>query len=126
MSALNPVCPRCQSTVVVKNGRIHNGRQNFKCKACGRQFVLNPTKKVIGQDTRKLIDKLLLEKLPLAGIARVTGVSEGWLQTYVNALVRCDSQASRCLVQKKGRLTIQCDVTCGLLSATKVTSNRSG
>ena len=69
----------------MKNGRIHNGRQNFKCKACGRQFVLNSTKKVIGQDTRELIDKLLLEKLPLAGIVRVTGVSETWLQTYVNA-----------------------------------------
>ncbi len=84
MSAPTLTCPRCQSTQVVKNGRIHNGRQNFKCKACGRQFVLNPTKKVIGQDTRELIDKLLLEKLPLAGIARVSGVSEGWLQTYVN------------------------------------------
>jgi hypothetical protein len=34
-----------------------------------------------------LIDKLLLEKLPLAGIARVTGVSERWLQTYVNTKV---------------------------------------
>ena len=85
MSAPALTCPRCQSTQVVKNGSIHNGRQNFKCKACGRQFVLNPTKKVIGQDTRELIDKLLLEKIPLAGIARVTGVSEGWLQTYVNA-----------------------------------------
>ena len=102
MSAPALTCPRCQSTQVVKNGRIHNGRQNFflktplprgnlaiggfrKCKNCGRQFVLNPTKKVIGQDTRELIDKLLLEKLPLAGIARVTGVSEGWLQTYINA-----------------------------------------
>jgi transposase-like protein len=69
----------------VKNGRIHNGRQNFKCKNCGSQFVLNPTKKIIGQDTRELIDKLLLERIPLAGIARVTGVSESWLQTYVNA-----------------------------------------
>jgi hypothetical protein len=27
---------------------------------------------------------LLLEKIPLAGIARVTEVSEPWLQNYVN------------------------------------------
>ncbi len=27
---------------------------------------------------------LLLEKIPLAGIARVAGVSEPWLQSYVN------------------------------------------
>jgi hypothetical protein len=26
-----------------------------------------------------------LEKIPLAGIARVVGVSEPWLQSYVNA-----------------------------------------
>jgi hypothetical protein len=31
-----------------------------------------------------LIDKLLLERLALAAIARVTGVSERWLQLYVN------------------------------------------
>jgi transposase len=40
---------------------------------------------MIGHETRNLIDKLLLERLSLAGIARVTGVSEQWLQTYVNA-----------------------------------------
>ncbi len=78
-------CPRCDSNQVVKNGKIHNGNQNFKCKACSRQFVQNPTKKVIGQDTKELIDNLLLEKIPLAGIARVTGVSERWLQNYVDA-----------------------------------------
>ncbi|MEL6138665.1 MAG: hypothetical protein AAFR42_14805 [Cyanobacteria bacterium J06628_6] len=27
---------------------------------------------------------LLLEKIPLAGIARVTGVSDSWLQDYLN------------------------------------------
>lgn len=78
-------CPRCSSNQVVKNGKIHNGNQNFKCKDCSRHFVQNPTKKVIGQHTKDLIDKLLLEKILLAGIARVTGVSERWLQTYVNA-----------------------------------------
>jgi len=32
-----------------------------------------------------LIDQLLLERISLAGIARVTGVSKKWLQDYVNA-----------------------------------------
>jgi hypothetical protein len=31
-----------------------------------------------------LIDKLLLERLLLAAIARITGVSERWLQNNVN------------------------------------------
>ena len=38
----------------------------------------------ISQEKKDFIDKLLLEKLPLVGIARVVGVSERWLQNYVN------------------------------------------
>jgi transposase-like protein len=69
---------------VVKNGRIHNGRQNHKCKNCGRQFVQNPRKQVISEEQKALIDRLLLEKISLAGIARAVQISESWLQTYVN------------------------------------------
>jgi transposase-like protein len=78
------VCPACASSQTVKNGHIHNGKQRFKCQTCGRQFVEHPTKKVIDQATRDLVDRLLLERISLAGIARVTQVSEQWLQTYVN------------------------------------------
>ena len=54
------------------------------CKDCGRQFVENPTNKKISRETWELVDKLLLEKIPLAGISRVTGISEPWIQNYVN------------------------------------------
>lgn len=84
MSDLQATCPVCQSTHVVKNGKIHHGKQNFKCRECGRQFIQNPQNKIIDQAIRTLIDKLLLEKIPLAGMARVVGVSELWLQSYVN------------------------------------------
>jgi transposase-like protein len=77
-------CPSCKSKDVVKNGFIHNVNQNHKCKACGRQFVEAPRQKLISQETKAMIDKLLLEKIPLAGIARVCDVSETWLQDYVN------------------------------------------
>lgn len=77
-------CPTCTSGEIVKNGRIHNGKQNYRCKTCGRQFVENPQNKLISRETKELINKLLLEKLPLAGIARVAEVSEPWLQDYVN------------------------------------------
>lgn len=79
-----PACPTCSSSSTVKNGRIHNGKQRFKCRDCGRQFIEQPTKKVIEQATRDLIDRLLLERISLAGIARAAQVSEQWLQTYVN------------------------------------------
>ncbi len=85
MSAVMISYPSCESQHTVKNGRIHNGKQNFKCRDCGRQFVQDPQNKVIDQATKDLIDNLLLERLALAGIARVTGVSELWLQRYGNA-----------------------------------------
>lgn len=79
-----PTCPNCTSARTVKNGHIHNGKQRFKCLACGRQFAEQPTKKVIDLATRELIDRLLLERISLAGIARAVQVSETWLQLYVN------------------------------------------
>ena len=84
MKVKKPSCPSCASKRITKNGCIHNGKQNHKCKDCGRQFVEHPQNKIISQATKELIDKLLLEKLPLAGIARVADVSEPWLQSYVN------------------------------------------
>ena len=77
-------CPRCQSTRIVKNGRIHTGKPKWMCKDCRRQFVQNPQHRRISAETTALIDKLLLERISLAGIVRVTGVSQRWLQTYVN------------------------------------------
>jgi transposase-like protein len=94
-------CPSCHSEKTVKNGHIHNGKQRFKCCGCNRQFVKNPEKITISQEKRELIDRLLLERISLAGIARhcvgrfhrleasvevarAVKVSERWLQTYVN------------------------------------------
>ena len=77
-------CPRCNSNNIRKNGSIHNGKQKYQCKDCNRQFVIDPQNKQIPQSTWDLVDKLLLEKIPIAGISRVTGVSEPWLQKYVN------------------------------------------
>jgi len=60
------------------------GKQKYKCKDCCRQFVLNPYPNKISSETKQLIEQLLLEKISLAGIARVAKVSKKWLQDYVN------------------------------------------
>lgn len=96
------LCPRCDSNQVVKNGSTHNGNQNNKCKNCDQQFVLNSRKKVIGEETRNLIDELLLERPPLAGIARITGVSKRWLQTYLNKLYTFISKEVEVYSKKRG------------------------
>ncbi len=79
-----PKCPECGSDKVIKNGTIHSGKPKFACKSCGRQFVENPQSRRISEETRALVDKLLLERISLAGIVRATGVSARWLQYYVN------------------------------------------
>ena len=40
--------------------------------------------KVIEKETRELIDRLWLERISLAGIARAIPISQQWLQPYVN------------------------------------------
>jgi transposase-like protein len=68
-------CPNCKATHIVKNGKTHStGKQHYKCHECGRQFVEQPQKKYISQETWTQVDSLLKEKLPLRGIARVTGI----------------------------------------------------
>jgi transposase-like protein len=56
-------CPRCQSTRVIKNGRIHTGTPKWMCKDCRRQFGANPHHRGISPQTKALIDKLLLERI---------------------------------------------------------------
>ncbi|QJB29572.1 hypothetical protein HFV01_15390 [Limnospira fusiformis SAG 85.79] len=64
--------------------RFKSGQQRFKCRDCGPQFVENPTKKVIHQGTRSLIDRWRTEGIPQAGIAGAVQVPEPWLPNYVN------------------------------------------
>jgi insertion element IS1 protein InsB len=78
------VCPICSSENIKKNGHIHNGKQNNKCKElnCGRQFVIAPTQKIVNQDYREKIRLMLLERISLRGICRVMDVSMPWLLEF--------------------------------------------
>ncbi len=59
-------CPECGSNNYKKNGHTHNGKQNYQCKDCGREFVLNPEKEVISTEKKELTEKLLLERISLS------------------------------------------------------------
>jgi len=102
-------CPKCGSANCVKNGSIHSGKPKHACNDCGREFVDNPKNGPIPEETKELIDKLLLEKIALAGIVRVTGVSERWLQKYVNEKYKNVPKQIVAPDKPKGRLTIECD-----------------
>ena len=57
------ICTRCGSTHCKKNGHIHNGKQNHRCKDCERQFVMDDKQKIIPEWIRPMILKALLERL---------------------------------------------------------------
>jgi transposase-like protein len=80
------ICPSYQSDSIKLNGYIYNGKQNQLCKKCVSQFVLHAENKVITQQQKALVDKLLLERISLAGIARALEVSQVWLQGYISKL----------------------------------------
>jgi transposase-like protein len=95
-------CPECQGTKVVKNGTIHTGKPKWMCKTCRRQFVADPQQRRISEETRALVDKLLLERLSMAGIVRATGVSARWLQYYVNEKYELQPRSVTTAGQKGG------------------------
>jgi hypothetical protein len=66
---------------IKRNGYTHYGRQNYRCKDCDRQFVEDS--QLIGEEVKDLIKALLLERLSLRGICRVTRVSLTWLPDFI-------------------------------------------
>ncbi len=93
----------------MKNGTTRRGKQNYQCRDCGRQFVENPQWKRREKDSTAMIDRLLLEKIPLAGIARVLKVSESWLQGYVNQCYKVMPRQVQVTPKPKGALKVQMD-----------------
>src|SRR5918911_559570 len=76
-------CPQCGSPWYKRNGHIHTGKQNHRCKACGRAFVLMPENRVITKEQKALIERLLLERISLRGICRAVGVGLRWLLQFM-------------------------------------------
>ena len=103
------ICPICGSDDVMKNGMTRRGKQNHKCRDCGRQFVEHPQAQLKGPDTLSKIKLLLLERISLAGIARVMGVSESWLQNYVNQLYAAVEPKVSVIPKAVGKHTVQMD-----------------
>ena len=103
------ICPNCGSDDIVKNGTTHRGKQNHKCRDCGRQFVENPQRRSLDSDTLSLLERLLLERISLAGIARVLQVSESWLQTFVNRFYAHVHRTVHVTPKQKSHLQVQLD-----------------
>jgi insertion element IS1 protein InsB len=106
-------CPRCQLSHIKKNGHTHYRQQNYRCLKCGRQFVADSQR--VGDEKRALVQSLLLERLSLRGICRVTGVSLTWLLQFMATLYEqlpedlCVTLASPCRQVQLLRLEAEVD-----------------
>lgn len=76
-------CPQCGSTQFKKNGYLPSGKQSHRCRGCGRQFVLQFEQRLVSDQERALIRRLLCERLSLHGICRAVGVTMRWLMGFI-------------------------------------------
>ena len=97
------------SEEVSRNGRTRHGKQNYKCRECGRQFVLNPAGQAITSEQLELMSRMLLKRISQAGIARIFQVSEDTVQRYVNAQAVAVNQEVEVTQEPKKPLAVQMD-----------------
>ncbi|MGB5633635.1 MAG: hypothetical protein WBM44_00780 [Waterburya sp.] len=50
-------CPKCNSNKTIKNGR-RRGKQCYRCRDCGRQYVESPVTRSYPPEVKKLCLKL--------------------------------------------------------------------
>ena len=75
-------CTGCNSEDIVKNGKNRYGSQQFKCKACGKQAVLEPKVRYT-QERQGEILAAYKERPSMRGIERIYGVSRVTLSTWL-------------------------------------------
>ena len=66
-------CPQCNSIRIFKNG-YRRGKQSFRCRQCGRQFVCDPQKQPYSSEVKQLCIKMYLNGMGLRAIERVTEI----------------------------------------------------
>jgi len=99
--------PRCLSQHTVKMAKFITKSPNISVKIVA-DSLWKILLKSISKETKDLVERLLLEKIPLAGIARAAQVSKKWLQDYVNKYTQVPQQI-RVSDKLKGKIDIECD-----------------
>jgi insertion element IS1 protein InsB len=77
-------CPQCDSTQTIKNGH-RSGRQCYKCKQCGRQFLESYRPWAYSDDIKQLCLKMYLNGMGLRGIERVTDIHHTTVMHWIRA-----------------------------------------
>jgi transposase-like protein len=77
------VCRFCGSDRLVRNGYASNGKQRFKCRACGRQSREAPAPNGHTPERRAEILRAYQERSSLRGLERTFGVSRNTVTAWL-------------------------------------------
>ena len=77
-------CKRCESKTIVNNGKA-KGKQRYKCKSCGFNFVEIDGRRGKNIDKQKMAIHLYLENMGFRAIGRVLGVSNVAVLKWIRA-----------------------------------------
>ncbi|RYZ84700.1 MAG: IS1 family transposase [Proteobacteria bacterium] len=77
------LCRHCGSEELVRNGHARNGKQMYKCKACGRNSRESSQHEKYTSEQKETIIRAYLERPSMRGIQRVFGVSRPTLSDWL-------------------------------------------
>ena len=89
-------CKYCENTCV-KNGFHTNGKQRYKCKACGKKFIDNYSYNAYHSNLNRQIVVLTKEGLGIRSTARVLGIST---TTLLKRILSIAKDISRPVISK--------------------------
>ncbi len=87
MVTLTLHCSHCQSDALVRNGHAPNGKQLYRCRACGRQSRQNPAPHAYPEARREEILRAYQERSSLRGLTRTFGVSRTTVSSWIKKKV---------------------------------------
>ena len=85
--------------------KFQSAKIGDQCKDCGRQFVDGFEQDLVSDETRDLIERLLLERISLRGICRAVKVGLKWLLGFIaNCFEGSCTSSLRCAVKHNGEM----------------------
>lgn len=75
-------CPKCKSSQNKKNG-LRRGKQSYRCKECGCQYVNNPKPRAYPNEVKQLCLKMYLNGMGFRAISRVTEINHATIINWV-------------------------------------------
>lgn len=83
MVVITILCHHCGTPDIIKNGHVPNGKQRYRCRACGRQSRENPTPHVTSEARCDEILRASQERSSLRGLARTFKVSRNTISAWI-------------------------------------------